>query len=319
MSLMIKRVVVAVGGNALIKDEGHHEVHDQLRSAQETAALIADFIALGYDVVLTHGNGPQVGFILRRSELAFEAGELHFVPLMNCVADTQGAIGYQLQESLHNAFRERKISRCVATLVTMVEVDADDPSFDNPTKPIGVFYSEEKVAALRDKHPDWQLVFQDGKGYRRVVPSPVPKRVVEIDAIRSMLDAGLCVIASGGGGIPVVADEQGNLSGINAVIDKDLSSALLANELAADLLIILTAVDHVYLDFNKPSQRAVEFMTTAEAEQYLKDGHFASGSMGPKVKAAINFLRRGGRRAIITSAENLVSSVLENKGTHIVL
>jgi len=318
MSLMIKRVVVAVGGNALIKDEGHQEVQDQLRSAQETAALIADFIALGYDVVLTHGNGPQVGFILRRSELAFEAGELHFVPLMNCVADTQGAIGYQLQESLYNAFRARKISRSVATLVTMVEVDADDPSFDNPTKPIGVFYSEEKVTALREKHPDWQLVFQDGKGYRRVVPSPVPKRVVEIEAIRSMLDAGLCVIASGGGGVPVVADDQGNLSGINAVIDKDLSSALLANELAADLLIILTAVDHVYLDFNKPSQRAVNFMTTAEAEQYLGDGHFASGSMGPKVKAAINFLRKGGRRAIITSAENLVNSVLDNKGTHIV-
>lgn len=318
MSLMIKRVVIAIGGNALIKDEGHHEVHDQLRSAQETAAFIADFIALGYDVVLTHGNGPQVGFILRRSELAFEAGELHFVPLKNCVADTQGAIGYQLQESLHNALRKRNISRTAATLVTMVEVDEDDPSFSNPTKPIGVFYSEEKVAALREKHPDWQLVFQDGKGYRRVVPSPEPKRIVEIKAIQSMLAAGLCVIASGGGGVPVVADEQGNLSGVNAVIDKDLSSALLANELSADLLIILTAVDHVCLDFNKPTQRALDFMTVEQAEQYLHEGHFATGSMGPKVKAAINFLRKGGRRAIITSAENLVSSVLENAGTHIV-
>lgn len=318
MSLNIKRAVVAVGGNALIKDEGHQEVHDQLRSAQETAELIADFIALGYEIVLTHGNGPQVGFILRRSELAFEAGELHFVPLMNCVADTQGAIGYQLQESLHNALRRRRIERTAATLVTMVEVDADDPSFARPTKPIGVFYTEDKVEAIREKHPNWQLVYQDGKGYRRVVPSPEPKRVVEANAIRAMLDAGLCVIASGGGGIPVVADAAGNLSGVNAVIDKDLSSALLANELSADLLIILTAVDHVYLDFNKPGQRQIDQMTVDQAVQYLDEGHFATGSMGPKVRSAINFLCRGGSRAIITSAENLVDAVLHNRGTHIV-
>jgi carbamate kinase len=319
MSLNIKRAVIAVGGNALIKDEGQHEIHDQLRSAQETAELIADFIALGYEIVLTHGNGPQVGFILRRSELAFEAGELHFVPLMNCVADTQGAIGYQLQESLHNALRRRRIERTAATLVTMVEVAADDPSFACPTKPIGVFYAEDKVETIREKHPNWQLVHQDGKGYRRVVPSPEPQRVIEADAIRAMLDAGLCVIASGGGGIPVVADADGNLSGVNAVIDKDLSSALLAHELAADLLIILTAVDHVYLDFNKPGQRQVDLMTVDQAVHYFDEGHFATGSMGPKVCAAINFLRRGGSRAIITSAENLVDAVLHNRGTHIVL
>ncbi len=318
MSLHVKRVVVAVGGNALIKDEGHQEVHDQLRSAQETAELIADFIDLGYEIVLTHGNGPQVGFILRRSELAFEAGELHFVPLKNCVADTQGAIGYQLQESLYNSLRKRKISRGVATVVTMVEVDPDDPSFSNPTKPIGVFYSEEKIRAIKDKHPDWQLVFQDGKGYRRVVASPLPRRVVEADVIRRMVDAGICVIASGGGGIPVVADAEGFLSGINAVIDKDLSSALLANELEADLLIILTAVDNVYLDFNKPTQRKLDVMSIAQAEQYLAEGHFATGSMGPKVRAAMNFLRSGGRRAIITSAEQLVTAVQGKAGTHIV-
>ncbi|MEJ2492598.1 MAG: carbamate kinase [Desulfuromonadales bacterium] len=319
MSLMIKRAVVAIGGNALIKDEEHQAVQDQLRSAQETAELIADFIALGYEIVLTHGNGPQVGFILRRSELAFEAGELHFVPLMNCVADTQGAIGYQLQESLHNALRKRNIQRTAATLITMVEVDPDDPCFANPTKPIGVFYSEEKMRSIKEKHPDWELLYQEGKGYRRVVPSPEPKRVIEIHAIRAMLKAGLCVIASGGGGIPVVADAQGNLSGVNAVIDKDLSSALLANELAADLLIILTAVDHVYLDFNKPTQRPIDFMTVDQANQYLDEGHFATGSMGPKIRAGIHFLQRGGRRAIITSAENLVDAVLRNQGTHIVL
>lgn len=318
MSLHVKRVVVAIGGNALIKDEGHQEVQDQLRSAQETAELIADFIQLGYEVVLTHGNGPQVGFILRRSELAFEAGELHFVPLKNCVADTQGAIGYQLQESLYNSLRRRKISRGVATVVSMVEVDPDDPSFSNPTKPIGVFYSEQKIRAIKRKHPDWQLVFQDGKGYRRVVPSPLPRRVIEADVVRKMIDAGICVIASGGGGIPVVADAEGYLSGINAVIDKDLSSALLASELEADLLIILTAVDNVYLDFNKPTQRAVDLMTIPQAEQYLAAGHFATGSMGPKVKAAMNFLRSGGTRAIITSAENLVAAVQNKAGTHII-
>ncbi|PLY02658.1 MAG: carbamate kinase [Desulfuromonas sp.] len=319
MSLTIKRVVVAIGGNALIKDEGHLEIHDQLRTAQETAEYIADFIALGYQVVLTHGNGPQVGFILRRSELAFEAGELHFVPLINCVADTQGAIGYQLQESLYNSFRKRGINKTAATMVTMVEVDPADPSFAKPTKPIGIFYKEEQIAALREKHPNWELVFQDGKGYRRVVPSPQPQRVIEVNAIRSLLEAGQCVIASGGGGIPVVVDGQGNLSGVNAVIDKDLSSALLANELEADMLVILTAVDSVFLDFNKPTQRAVDFMTVAEAEQYLAEGHFATGSMGPKVQAAINFLRGGGRRAIISSAERLVDAVHKKSGTHIVL
>ena len=318
MPLDINRVVVAIGGNALIKDDDHLEIKDQLRTAQETANFIADFIDLGYEVVLTHGNGPQVGFILRRSELAFEAGELHFVPLKNCVADTQGAIGYQLQESLYNAFHHKGIQKSAATLVTMVEVDAADPSFSHPTKPIGIFYPEEAVAELLQKHPDWTIVAQDGKGYRRVVPSPKPQRVIEAETIHHLLDAGICVIASGGGGIPVVTDEQGSLSGVNAVIDKDLSSALLANELTADMLIILTAVDNVYLDFNRSTQRAIGTMTVAEAETYLEQGQFATGSMGPKVQAAINFLNGGGQRVIITSAENLLQAVQKGCGTHIV-
>jgi len=319
MSLTIKRIVVAIGGNALIKDDGQHEIHQQLRSAQETAEYIADFVALGYQVVLTHGNGPQVGFILRRSELAFEAGELHFVPLKNCVANTQGAIGFQLQMSLYNSFQKRGIKKSASTMVTTVEVDPNDPSFEKPTKPIGVFYSEEKIADIKAKHPDWEMVFQDGKGYRRVVPSPVPKRVVEVEAIRSLMDAGHCVIASGGGGVPVVSAEDGSLSGRNAVIDKDLSSALLANELAADMLVILTAVDNVYLNFNTPDQQTINFMTVAEAEDYLQEGHFATGSMGPKVQAGINFLRNGGRRVVITSAENLVEAVVKKIGTHMVM
>jgi carbamate kinase len=315
---MPERVVIAIGGNALIKDDKHQEIDDQLSTAQETAAIIADFIGLGYEVVLTHGNGPQVGFILRRSELAFEAGELHFVPLKNCVADTQGAIGYQLQESLHNAFKARGLHKEATTLVTMVEVDPDDPSFANPTKPIGVFYPEEKMASLTEKHPDWQMVFQDGKGYRRVVPSPKPRRIVEIEAIRTLLAAGFCVITAGGGGIPVIRNSQGSLSGVNAVIDKDLSTALLASELSADLLIILTAVENVCIDFNKSTQRSLNIMTVADAKQYMAEGEFAIGSMRPKIQAALNFIERGGKRAIITDPDNLVNAVQENRGTHII-
>jgi carbamate kinase len=315
---MPERVVIAIGGNSLIKDDNHVGVDDQLNSVQETAAFIADFINLGFEVVLTHGNGPQVGFILRRSELAFEAGELHFVPLKNCVADTQGAIGYQIQESLYNAFRTRGIHKEVATLVTLVEVDPEDPSFAEPTKPIGVFYQEEKMAALTEKHPDWHMVFQDGKGYRRVVPSPRPQRIVELEVIRTLLVAGVCVIAGGGGGIPVIRDSRGDLVGINAVIDKDLSSSLLASELSADLLIILTAVENVFLDFNKPTRRALHLMTAAEARQYMAAGEFATGSMRPKVQAALNFLEQGGKRAIITAPDHLVKAVRENRGTHIV-
>jgi carbamate kinase len=315
---MPERVVIAIGGNSLIKDDRHVEIDDQLHSVQETAAFIADFIGLGYEVVLTHGNGPQVGFILRRSELAFEAGELHFVPLKNCVADTQGAIGYQIQESLHNAFRARGLHKEAVTLVTMVEVDPADPSFAAPTKPIGVFYPADKMASLTEKHPDWHMVFQDGKGYRRVVPSPRPLRIVEIEPIRAMLDAGFCIITAGGGGIPVVRDGRGHLAGINAVIDKDLPTSLLASELSADLLIILTAVNNVFLDFNKPTRRALHRMTAAEARRYLAAGEFATGSMRPKVQAALNFLDRGGRRAIITSPDHLVQAVREQGGTHIV-
>jgi carbamate kinase len=315
---MPERVVIAIGGNSLIKDDRHVDIEDQLHSVQETAAFLADFIGLGYEVVLTHGNGPQVGFILRRSELAFEAGELHFVPLKNCVADTQGAIGYQIQESLHNAFRARGLHKEAVTLVTMVEVNPADPSFAEPTKPIGVFYPADKMASLTEKHPDWHMVFQDGKGYRRVVPSPRPLRIVEIEPIRAMLAAGFCIITAGGGGIPVVRDSRGNLAGVNAVIDKDLSTSLLASELAADLLIILTAVNNVFLDFNKPTQRPLQRLTAAEAERYMAAGEFATGSMRPKVQAALNFLERGGQRAIITSPDHLVKAVREQGGTHIV-
>lgn len=314
---MMERVIIAIGGNSLIKDEKHREVEDQLQAVQETTGYIADFINLGYDVVITHGNGPQVGFILRRSELAFEAGELHFVPLKNCVANTQGAIGYQIQESLCNAFKNKGISKTVATVVTMVEVDHKDPSFENPTKPIGVFYSREKIDSLLSKHPDWQMVHME-EGYRRVVPSPVPKRIVEISAIKALVKEGFCVIAAGGGGIPVVADDQGNLSGVNAVIDKDLTTALLASDLSAHVLIMLTSVDNVFVDFNKPGQKALSLLTVPEAVKLIEQGQFSPGSMLPKIQAALSFIAGGGKRVIITSPGNLINAVLKKQGTHIV-
>ena len=315
---MTECVVIAIGGNSLIKDEKHQEVDDQLQAVQETIGYIADFMELGYDVVITHGNGPQVGFIMRRSELAFEAGELHFVPLKNCVADTQGAIGYQIQESLYNAFKKRGIKKSAATIVTMVEVDPEDPSLENPTKPIGMFYSKEKLDSLQKEHPNWVMVHVEGKGFRRVVPSPLPRRIIEIQAIKSMVKEGICVIAAGGGGIPVVVDENGNISGINAVIDKDLSTALLASDLSVNLMIILTSVEKVFINFNKPNQKALDQLTIFEAKQLIDQGQFAKGSMLPKIQAALMFIAKGGKRVIITSPENLVPAVLKNHGTHIV-
>jgi len=315
---MAQRVVIAIGGNSLIKDENRREIDDQLAAVQETAGYIADFIQLGYEVAITHGNGPQVGFILRRSELAFEAGELHFVPLLNCVADTQGAIGYQIQESLANAFRQRGIHKYTATMVTLVEVGPEDPSFKKPTKPIGVFYPQEKVASLLKEHPSWHIAHQEGKGYQRVVPSPRPLRIVEMEAIRAMVDNGLVVIAAGGGGIPVIRDSSGNLSGVNAVVDKDLTGALMAAGLKADLLIISTPVEKVYQDFDKPARKALDRITTAQARDLIARGQFTPGSMLPKIEAALNFIARGGKRVIITTPENIVGAVLENKGTHIV-
>ena len=315
---MRERVVIALGGNALIKDDSRRSVDDQLAAVQEMAVYISDFIAHGYEVVITHGNGPQVGFILRRSELAFEAGELHFVPLKNCVANTQGAIGYQLQESLGNIFAERGISATPVSIVTLVEVDADDSSFKNPTKPIGVFYRKEKRDTLLKKHPDWHIIHQGEKGYRRVVPSPRPTRIVEMEAIRALADNGFVVVAAGGGGIPVVKDDRGNVSGVNGVVDKDLTAALMAAELGAKMLIITTAVKHVFVDYGTPAAQPLDQITVAEARELIEQAQFEAGSMLPKIEAAVDFINRGGERVVITSPENLVSSVQQGTGTHIV-
>ncbi|MGH2537477.1 MAG: carbamate kinase, partial [Candidatus Promineifilaceae bacterium] len=267
--------VIAIGGNALIKDPAHQTVADQHRAAGETAGHIAAMIASGWRVVISHGNGPQVGFILRRSELA--AHELHEVPLDACVADTQGALGYTLQQELYNHFLARGMAHLAATLVTQVEVAADDPAFGRPSKPIGSFM--EAAQARRRRAEGWQVFEDAGRGWRRVVPSPRPVRIVEEEAIRELVAAGVTVIAAGGGGIPVVARPDGQLEGVAAVIDKDLASALLAARLAADLFLICTSVEKVALNFGRPDQRWLDRLTLAEARTYLDAGiHFAQGS-----------------------------------------
>lgn len=312
----MQTVVLAIGGNSLITDKEHQTVPDQYQACAQTCAHIAQMLQ-EHDrrLVVTHGNGPQVGFILRRAELALN--ELHMVPLDSCVADTQGALGYHIQRALQNEFKRRKIPKTAVTVVTQVLVDKDDPSFKKPNKPIGSFMSQE--AAQKHRLEDrWDVVEDAGRGWRRVVASPVPKKILELDTIRGLAEAGTVVVAVGGGGIPVVADERGALIGAAAVIDKDLASSLLARQIKADLLIISTAVEKVFLDFGKPTQRAVERMTTTEAKRYMAEGHFQAGSMLPKVRAVIEFLEAGGSEAIITNPANLEAAVAGRAGTHVV-
>lgn len=312
---MSKRVVVAIGGNSLITDPEHQTVEDQYLAAAETDHHIANLVADGWEVVITHGNGPQIGFILRRSDLARH--ELHEVPLDVCGADTQGAIGYLLQQNLINDFTRMDIDKGVVTVVTQVEVERDDPAFSMPSKPIGSFLSEEEAFHMRDDE-GWDIVEDANRGWRRVVASPMPKRIVEIDAIRALIDAGFVVIGVGGGGLPVVADDSGALTGVAAVIDKDRASAMLATEIGADLLLISTSVDHVALDFGRPDQRWVSEMTLLEARSYLAEGiHFLEGSMKPKIEAVIAFLEAGGEEAVITSPENIEAAMRGETGTRI--
>lgn len=310
------RLVIAIGGNSLIPDKDHQTVQDQYAAADETSDHIAGLVAQGWEVAISHGNGPQVGFILRRSELA--SSELHEVPLDYCGADTQGAIGYMLQQNLVNDFLRLGIGKNVVTVITQVEVDATDPAFDNPAKPIGSFMEEEE-AARRSEEEGWDVVEDAGRGWRRVVASPQPMRIVELDVIRGLLDAGVVTIAVGGGGIPVVANKDGNLEGIAAVIDKDLASALLANEIDADVLLISTAMEKVALNFGTPTQRWIDQFTLDEVKQYLEEGgHFAEGSMAPKMRAVVQFLEARGREALITNPENLERAMAGETGTRIV-
>lgn len=309
-----KLAIIAIGGNSLISDSRHMSVVDQYRAAGETSRHISTLIKQGYRVVVTHGNGPQVGFILLRSELAKDT--LHQVPLESCVADTQGAIGYQIQQTLKNRLRRSGLDKQVATIVTQCAVSARDPAFAHPTKPIGPFYTEAE-ARQHEVNDGWAVREDAGRGWRRVVASPQPREIIEEPVIKAMLEQDIVVVAVGGGGIPVVRERNGQLRGVPAVIDKDAASSLLAQHLKADLLIISTAVDHVYLNYGKPDQKAIHYMTVKEAQRYIKEGQFSAGSMLPKIVAAIRYLKAGGKRVIITQPHLLKLAVAGQEGTHI--
>ncbi len=307
--------VVAVGGNSLIKDKNRKTIPDQYEAGAESMHHIADMIAQGWNVVVTHGNGPQVGFILRRSELSIN--ELHEVPLDYCGADTQGAIGYMFARALTNEFKNRKMDKKVAAVVTQTIVDVNDVAFQNPTKPIGSFMDEEE-AKHREKDDGWAVVEDAGRGWRRVVASPKPVDIVEKDAIKALIDAGIIVVGVGGGGIPVIRESNGDIKGVEAVIDKDFGSSLLATMIDADLFIISTAVEKVAINFNKPDQKWLDNLTLAEAKEYASQGHFAKGSMLPKIEAIIKFLENGGKKALITNPENISRALNGETGTWIV-
>jgi carbamate kinase len=312
--MALKTVVVAIGGNSLIRDEKHRSVKDQYEAVCETVRHLAPLAAAGHRLVVTHGNGPQVGFILLRSE--YSRGFLHEVPLESIVADTQGAIGYQIQQALENDLWARKVKRRVATVITQTLVDAADPAFQKPTKPIGPFYTKEQADERMAKE-GWNMTEDAGRGWRRVIASPRPVRIIESHVIKSLVEEGVVVIAAGGGGIPVVRDAAGQLRGVPAVIDKDYASAMLAREIGADIFVISTAVERVCLNFGKPDQKALDSITRAEAARYLKEGHFAAGSMKPKVEACLQFLEGGGREAMITSPDRLEEALAGKNGTRI--
>lgn len=310
-----KTAVVAVGGNALITDTKHEDVASQMRAVEETCSHIADMIQRGWNVIVSHGNGPQVGFILRRNELA--AGEVHVTPLDVIGADTQGSIGYMLSQALDNEFKRRGIARSAVAVVTQVVLDRNDPGFKNPTKGIGGFTTKEKARQFEKE--GWMVKEDAGRGWRRMIASPIPQRIIERDAIKCLIDAGYIVVAVGGGGIPIVEDEQGNLRGVYAVIDKDRGSALLASDLKVNLFLISTAVAKVAINYNKPNQQWLDKLTLSEAKQYYKEGHFLSGSMGPKIEAMMAFLEANPHgKGLITDPPHIADALDGKTGTWII-
>jgi carbamate kinase len=313
-SAMSKLILVAVGGNALIRAGQRGTAEEQFENAVETANAVVRLIAAGHKVVLTHGNGPQVGAMLTRSELG--AAYAYRMPLDCCVAATQGEIGYVLQYAMWQAMQAAGLKTPVVSLVTQVLVESSDPAFQKPTKPIGPFYTKDVAERYRDLF-DWVIIEDSSRGYRRAVPSPEPKAIVELEAIRACVDRGLVVIAGGGGGVPVFNDHDIS-KGVEAVIDKDFTSAILASQLEADLFVIATDVERVCLDFKKPTQRCLDHLTVSECREYLAAGQFPPGSMGPKINAAVIYLERGGAEAVITNHEHLVAAVEGSAGTHVV-
>ena len=306
------KIVIALGGNAL-----GNTPEEQLKLITGTATSIVDLIEQGNDVVIAHGNGPQVGMINLGMSTAAEAGAIKAaMPFPECGAMSQGYIGYHLQNGIHNKMQKRGINKCVATVVTQVLVDEKDPAFQKPSKPIGAFYTKEQAEKIHEEK-GYTMVEDAGRGYRQVVPSPKPVDVIEKEAVKTLISAGHVVITVGGGGIPVI-EKDGKLVGTPAVIDKDFASAKLAELIDADMLIILTAVDRVAINWGKPDQKSLEHMTVAEAEQYCKEGHFAPGSMLPKVQAAISFAKSG-HKTIIASLENAKDAIVGKSGTAVTL
>jgi carbamate kinase len=311
----VKTLVIAIGGNSLITNAQHMSVPDQYAAVVKTVHHITDLLEQRHRIVITHGNGPQVGFILLRSE--HSRGILHQVPLDSIVADTQGALGYQIQQALQNEFHRRGLKKSVVTVVTQTLVNRDDAAFASPAKPIGEFYTREQ-AEDRMRIEKWTMIEDAGRGWRRVVASPIPVRIIESKVVSHLVKDGYVVIAAGGGGIPVVANENGILRGVAAVIDKDLASAVLAREIGADMLVISTAVEKVCLNFGTPGQRALDSMTVAEARRYMAEGHFKPGSMLPKIEACIQFVTNSGHEALITCPEALPAALDGHTGTRLV-
>jgi carbamate kinase len=314
---MDRAAVVAVGGNALILDGQRGTIPEQFENARAAARQVGALVADGWRIVLTHGNGPQVGFILLRSELVGDSAPIPQLSLDMAVADSQGGLGYIIGNSLANELGRRGMPDRVACVLTQTVVDPEDPAFRQPSKPIGSAYSESE-AELHRTRDRWVMVEDAGRGYRRVVASPRPCRIVETAAIRTLMEGGYIVIACGGGGIPVVEAEPGVYRGVEAVIDKDFASALLAASLGVPLFVLSTGVEKVAIRYRRPDQRFLDRMTPAEARRYLAAGEFPAGSMGPKVRAAIEFIERGGQQAIITSPEHLEEAVAGRTGTHLV-
>jgi carbamate kinase len=307
------KIVVALGGNAISREDQKGDIPDQINNCHITAKYIVDLVAAGHKVVTTHGNGPQVGNILRRVEAA--RGIVYPLPLDICGAHSQGGIGYILQREINNTFEKRGINKIAYTVVTQCLVDRKDPAFQKPTKPVGPFFTKEKIQPMIDQE-EWAVVEDAGRGYRRVVPSPRPKKIVEEKVIRQIVELGDVVICCGGGGIPVV-EEKGNLVGIEGVIDKDFATSLLARRIQADLMIISTGVEKVAIHFKKPGEKLLDRMTVAEAKKYYDAGEFPSGSMGPKILAAIEFIEEMGKDVIITLPETMMEAVKGKAGTRI--
>lgn len=310
-------LVVALGGNALIKKGERGTFEEQYKNVQHVAKLLIYLIAMNYKIVITHGNGPQVGATLLRHEAGQKLFNIPAFPMDVCNAETQGFIGYMIQNALKNELKQKNINREVVTIVTRVIVDKNDPAFKNPTKPVGPFYSKDEVTALLQKHPDWKIIEDSGRGYRRVVPSPDPKSIVEFKAIKTLIDNNFIVIASGGGGIPVI-EENGILKGVEAVIDKDLASERLATLIKADRLIILTDVDAAYINYGTQDQRKIGYINVDQLKKYYEEGHFKPGSMGPKILASIRFIENGGKEAVIAHLDQLIDAINGKEGTHVI-